>query len=83
MTLTCPSEPELLLFALADVSAAADPIARHVSECASCQVRVAEFRRLASEIRASASGAAGGDGECLDELALAGFVEGTRGRGPA
>ena len=76
MTLTCPSQPELLLFALADASAAADPIARHVAECASCQVRVAEFRRLASGIRASASGEVGGDGECLDEVALAEFVEG-------
>ena len=76
MTLTCPSEPELLLFALADSSAAPDPIARHVAECASCQVRVAEFRRLTSGIRASASGAAAGDGECLDELALTQFVEG-------
>ena len=76
MTLTCPSDPELLLFALADVSAAPGPIGRHVSECASCQLRVAEFRRLASGIEASASGAAAGDGECLDELALAGFVEG-------
>jgi CHAT domain-containing protein/tetratricopeptide (TPR) repeat protein len=77
VTLTCPSEPELLLFALADVSAAADPIGRHVTECASCRVRVAEFRRLASGIRASASGAVAGDGECLDELALADFVDGT------
>jgi len=76
VTLNCPSETELLLFAMAADAAPAGEVARHAGECTQCHARVAELRQLIADIRLSATSAVAGKDECLDELALAEFVEG-------
>ena len=77
MPLTCPSESELLLCALADDSPPDSLISRHLSGCAECRSRVADLARVVHGIRASSGAAIVGDGECLDELILSRFVDGT------
>ena len=75
MSLTCPSESELLLFVLADDSALNAAITAHLGGCANCRTRVADLARVVHGIQASSTGGIAGDGECLDELALGQFVE--------
>lgn len=73
MPLNCPAEAELLLLAMSDE---AGEVALHVRGCDACDARVAHFRAAVAGIRASAGTAAAGDGQCMDELAQAEFVEG-------
>ena len=77
MPLNCPSEAELLLFAMGDDTPTTGGVGRHVTGCVSCQARVADLRRLIKGIRASSTGARSGDGACLDELDVAELVEGS------
>jgi anti-sigma factor RsiW len=74
--LNCPSEPELLLLALAEDSSAGEGAERHVAGCPSCQARLAGLRKVIGAIASTDRGAVAGRDECLDELALAAFVEG-------
>jgi CHAT domain-containing protein len=71
--LTCPSEAEILLFALADDSVPDGVTARHLGGCASCRDRVADLRRVVQGIQAVVGTDLAGD---LDEIALARFVDG-------
>jgi CHAT domain-containing protein len=79
VSLSCPSESDVLLFALAGDGASGSAVARHVKECAACRARVAGIRRVAGGIQASAGRTVAGDGECLAEVALAQLVDGTVG----
>ena len=76
MPLTCASEADILLLALADDSVPDGVTARHLTRCASCRVRVADIRRVVQGIRESSGTAVAGDTECLDEVALAQLVDG-------
>jgi CHAT domain-containing protein/tetratricopeptide (TPR) repeat protein len=71
--MNCPTEAELLLLALAD---GAEEVALHARGCASCEAIAVQLRATVAGIRASAGNAVAGDGECLDELAVAEFVDG-------
>jgi len=79
--LRCASESELLLFALTGESGEA-PVPGHLRECAACGAWVAELRQVMRGTLASASAAVAGDGECLDELALAELLEAGGGQEP-
>src|SRR5574341_298299 len=70
--------PELLVpYAL---GAAAPPIARHVEHCATCQAEVKRLREAAGALRAPASLEHRRETPtCLDDLAIADFVEGRLG----
>lgn len=74
--MTCPSEPEILQHALASSSGADDAVGRHIRNCESCQAQLADIRRVARSLAASASAARAGASACLDELALADVLQG-------
>jgi CHAT domain-containing protein/tetratricopeptide (TPR) repeat protein len=76
VSLTCPSDADILLFALADDSVPNADTARHLNGCASCRERVADLRRLVQGIEASAGTDLADDKACLDEIAMARFVDG-------
>lgn len=77
MSLTCPSQAEILQYALQRVTSPGGALAGHVGQCAACRDIVAELRRVTHGIEASAANAVAGAGLCLDELALAEFAEGS------
>ncbi len=77
MPLNCPSQEDLLDFALSDESRVVDRIARHVRECASCAAQVAELRRTISGIAVGTDARTSANGACLDEMALASFADGS------
>jgi len=75
--MTCPTPETLVPHALG----AKDPaVARHVEGCSTCQAEVGRLREAAGVLRAPASLERRTETpECLDELAIADFIEGRLG----
>ena len=73
VSLTCPPESELLRFALLD-DRSGDATADHLAGCAGCRERVSMLCAVVSGVRAGTGTAPSGG--CLDEVALARYVEG-------
>src|SRR5258708_2277827 len=71
----CPSEPELLRDILSGDRRSEDALERHARQCASCRTLRAELAEVVSGLHASTETARSGSGDCLDEAALAEFVE--------
>lgn len=74
MSPTCPSEPEILRFALRGAAGSESALASHLNECASCRARVAGLRRVICGIEASAGRREAAADGCLDEASLSEFV---------
>lgn len=76
MSLTCPTDPELLRYALEAGGRSDSALTLHFAACASCRGRVAALQQVMVGIEASASSGIDGEGDCLDELALAELAAG-------
>ena len=73
----CPSETDLLLFALGDdARGASGEATAHVATCARCSATIADLRSIATAVRRAERTEVKPQSPCIDTLAMAAFVEG-------
>lgn len=72
----CPSPADLLLTALGRTDVRPTDTASHIDRCPECQRAVAAFTEIALALRTQPAGQSRTLRPCLDELALAGLVDG-------
>lgn len=73
---TCPPREDLVRHALGATDATAGDLTEHLAACPTCRAEVARLRETAGLLRGGAARSSDATPDCLDEEAVASFVDG-------